>query len=125
MLNDCGYIRRRSERAVLRYYLNYDNEEHFARGLLILFYPFRDEIRDIHQNDVENLYQDNKLSIQAIRNIFEKHKVMSDIIFTLQKEKEDNLDDIEGEESADEFIEEEIKSQSVAVMESNICPIIH
>ena len=110
LLNNCGYIRRRSERAVLKYYLNYENEEHFARGLLILFYPFRNEMRDIHENDVQSLYEKNKSSIQRVRNIFEKHRVMSDIIFTLQKERNDNTENNELADSADEFIEEETTS---------------
>ena len=35
-----GHIRRRSQMAVLKYYLNYSNDEDLARGLLILFLPF-------------------------------------------------------------------------------------
>ena len=42
--NKVGYIRRRSEIAVLRYYLNYSNDEDLARGLLMLFMPFRNEM---------------------------------------------------------------------------------
>ena len=30
LLNNCGYIKRRSDRAVLRYNLDYNNDEHFA-----------------------------------------------------------------------------------------------
>ena len=37
LINNKGYIRRRSNMAVLRYYLSYDNDEDLARGLLILF----------------------------------------------------------------------------------------
>ena len=39
--NGKGYIRRRDRLAVLRYFLPYENTEDFCRGLLILFYPFR------------------------------------------------------------------------------------
>ena len=87
LLDDAGYIIRRRERAVLRYYLNYNNDEDFARGLLILFFPFREEMKNIHDHDVKDLYEENKLSIQARRNIFEKHKVMTDIISSLYKER--------------------------------------
>ena len=38
--NGKGFIRRRSSLAVLRYYLNHNNDEDLARGLLILFKPF-------------------------------------------------------------------------------------
>ena len=38
--NGKGFIRKRLKMAVLRYYLNYDNNEDLARGLLILFKAF-------------------------------------------------------------------------------------
>ena len=38
--NSVGFIKRRKERCVLRYYLNYENEEDYKRGLLILFFLF-------------------------------------------------------------------------------------
>ena len=59
LLDGKGYIRKRNEDAVIRYYLPYDNDEDLARGLLILFYPFRDEIKDIHQHDVGKLLAEN------------------------------------------------------------------
>ena len=59
-LNDNkGFIRKRSETAVLRYYLNYDNDEDLARGLLVLFHPFRNEMQEIHQHDVRALLKEN------------------------------------------------------------------
>ena len=53
LLNGKGFIRKRNEMAVLRYYLSYDNDEDLARGLLILFMPFRDKLSEIHQHDVK------------------------------------------------------------------------
>ena len=48
--------------AVLRYYLNYTNDEDLARGLLIFFFPFRDELKDIHSQDVkQNLVEFGEL----------------------------------------------------------------
>ena len=52
--------------AVLRYYLNYTNDEDLARGLLVLFFPFRDEIKDIHTNDVKQLLAKNHGLIEKI-----------------------------------------------------------
>ena len=47
--NGKGYIRKRvKSSAILRYYLNYSNDEDLARGLLILFLPFRNEMEEIH-----------------------------------------------------------------------------
>ena len=86
--NNMGYIRRRSEMAVLRYYLTYQNDEDLARGLLILFFPFRDEINDIHTKDVKQLLSDNKTLIEDNRSMFEKYKPMSDLISTINSEME-------------------------------------
>ena len=37
--NGIGYIKRRTESCILRYYLNFENDEDLKRGLLILFFP--------------------------------------------------------------------------------------
>ena len=60
LTNGKGFIRRRTERAILRYYINYDNDEDTARALLILFLPLRDEMEDIHRKDVKKLLHENQ-----------------------------------------------------------------
>ena len=92
--NNKGFIRRRTEMAVLRYYLNYSNDEDLARGLLILFLPFRNEMKDIHSKDVKQLLDEFKDLINIKRKIFEKYKVMSDLIATIQPEEETNENQI-------------------------------
>ena len=64
LLDNSGYIYERKRPAVLRYFLNFDDPEDFARGLLILFYPFRNEMDDIHALDVYELLNDNKQQIE-------------------------------------------------------------
>ena len=59
---------------VLRYYLSYDNDEDLARGLLILFFPFRNEYEEIHLDDVKQLLRENLQSIEEKRVLFEKYK---------------------------------------------------
>ena len=68
--NEKGWIKRRNFDAVLRYYLNYENIEDFCRGLLILFFPFRDEMKDIHEKDVKALVVENWEEIQHRRDKF-------------------------------------------------------
>ena len=48
LLNKLGKIKLRNTRAILSYYLRYENEEELQRAKLILFYPFRNEMEDIH-----------------------------------------------------------------------------
>ena len=85
--NGKGYIRKRLRSpAVLRYYLNYSNDEDLARGLLILFQPFRNEMEEIHTKDVKELLDKNKNLIEEKRKKFEKYRVMSDLISNIQTE---------------------------------------
>ena len=87
--NKAGFIRKRSEKAVLRYYLNYSNDEDLARGLLILFMPFRDEMKEIHMKDVKQLLQDSSRIVEEKRSIFEKYKPMSDLINTIEADNQE------------------------------------
>ena len=105
LLNEKGWIKKRTFDAVLRYYLNYENLEDFCRGLLILFLPFRNEMSEIHQKDVKTLVLENWKDIQKRREHFEAYKVMTDMINDIQKlqEKEDNkLGEDEEEEETNE-----------------------
>ena len=98
-----GFIRRRSEMAVLKYYLNYTNDEDLARGLLVLFLPFRDEMREIHQKDVKEVLEESRHLIEEKRSIFEKYKVMTEIIASIKSSeiKDDNEIEQNEEESGE------------------------
>ena len=91
--NEIGYIKRRKERCILRYYLNYENDEDFKRGLLILFFPFQDEMKDIHERDVDKLYLENESLVKDKRELFEKHKVMTDIIESIERQVEEKIEE--------------------------------
>ena len=72
----------------MRYYLNYDNDEDLARGLLILFKPFRNEKDEIHSQDVKQLLDENREPIERKRSVFEKYKLMTDLVSNIQSEIE-------------------------------------
>ena len=74
-----------------RYYLNYENTEDFCIGLLILFFPFRNEMSEIHTNYVKELMLENWQVIQEKIKQIEAFKVMTDLIKDIQKmmEKEE------------------------------------
>ena len=73
-----------------------------ARGLLILFMPFRDEMAEIHQNDVIKLLSEKNDMVRNKRKKFEKYHLMSDLIDLIQKTNEKNV----GCETDDEECEE-------------------
>ena len=106
--NGKGWIKKRKTDAVLRYYLNYENNDDFCRGLLILFLPFRDEMSEIHEKDVKTLVLDNWAEIQKRREEFEAFKVMMDLINDIQKlqeQEEVNLEDDSENEPEEQPIE--------------------
>ena len=102
--NNKGCIKRRSEKCVIRYYLIRNNDEDVARSLLILFHPFENEMKDIHEKNVIELYNTHKKEVDKKRNMFEKHKVLTELINSIEREK--HTPD-EEEETTDTFIPEE------------------
>ena len=106
--NKKGFIRKRSDTAILRYYLNYNNDEDLARGLLILFKPYRNEMIEIHQKDVKELLAISEEVVTEKRQLFEKYKVMTDLIADIQTQfenKGDAQDDALDEEDSFEDLE--------------------
>ena len=101
--NDKGFIRRRREPAILRYYLNFGNDEDLARGLLILFKDFRNEMDEIHRCDVKALLAEHSETIAEKRAKFEKYQTMLDLISSIQSkiEKDENEEGQNEEEAED------------------------
>jgi hypothetical protein len=90
--NNMGFIR---NMAVLKYYLNYKNDEDLAQGLLILFMPFTNEMDEIHKHDVKELLAKLNPLITEKTKSFEKYKVMTDLIANIQPEIMDTEDEVE------------------------------
>ena len=112
-LKNGNFIRRRNKNAILRYYLSYSNDEDLARGLLILFYPFRNESADIHSKDVKELLDENRDVIESKRSKFEKYKMMTELIDEIkgnvdndENDDEDEQEDLEMETTSVKDIEE-------------------
>ena len=57
-------IKRRPQRCILRYYLNHNNDEDLARALLILFHPYTNEMEQIHQQNVTEIYSKFKKEVE-------------------------------------------------------------
>ena len=111
-LKNGSFIRRRLENAVLRYYLNNGNNEDLARGLLILFKPFRNEVIEIHRHDVQLLLAENREIIEMKREKFERYKMMTELISNIKGNIENESascsdeDDVDPESTSKPDIEE-------------------
>lgn len=132
LLDNNGFIVKRVKSAVLRYYLHYDEAEDLARGLLILFHPFRDENFDIHSHDVVSLLNDNKDLIEERRLKYEKNVNLIGLIKEIEKMNEEKSSDTnelevndeaageleEGETTNEQDIENFIKSMKATALKT-------
>ena len=106
--NKKGYIAKRGSACVIRYFLKYTNEEEMYRALCILFLPFRNEMQEIHSKDVKALYLRNEEQIEEMRNKYEKHRGMVELIKKIEEGREKNDDDEEDEDQEpDDYINDE------------------
>ena len=99
----------------MRYYLRYENDQDLKRAKLILFFPFRNELKEIHEKDINDLFEDNQKIIEMnhakFENKFNNGRNMTDIIEEVEKNQEerlfdevsDNEDDYEETTSAEEL----------------------
>ena len=100
-----GWFRRRGQRAVLRYFLRHDDEAELARGLCILFLPFKNEQAEIHEKDPTDLLAKHGEVINANRSKFENNNLVSEMIERLEKEREKGDQETDDEEEEDTEIE--------------------
>ena len=107
-----GYIAKRGHPAVIRYFLRYESEEEYYRALCILFLPFRDEFKEIHEKDVETLYNENEAQIENTRSMFDKNREIVELIRQAEESRETvNNEENQVEESDDEFTFEETTTE--------------
>ena len=60
--------------------------------------PFRNEMKEIHQHDVKELLKGCNVLVQEKRMLFEKYKVMTDLIASIQSKVEEKGTDSEEDE---------------------------
>ena len=101
--NKKGYIVERGQECVIRYFLKHEHEQEHHRALCVLFLPFRNEMREIHEKNVTTLYLENQKKIEELRGHFEKNRRMVEL---LERGEENNKEEDEEEED-DEYEEEE------------------
>ena len=89
------------QRAVLRYYLRYDDDVETARALCILFLPFWNEIKDIHEKDVCKLVAINSELINENRAKFESNNFVTDMIEQMEKNNEEEAEEERDDEDED------------------------
>ena len=96
--NRSGWFKRRGQRAVLRFFLKQEKPTELARALCILFLPFKNELRELHEKDPEELLAVHGDIINANKAKFiQSNNYIDEMIKRLEEEKEKG-----DEESSDE-----------------------
>ena len=122
-----GWMTKRTERAVLRYYLPFEDEVEMARGLCILFLPFRNEMIDIHNKDPIKLLAKNHEIINNNRMKFEKNNMINEMIKRIEhenanaEESDDETEDCREEETTEKY---QILEQQEAYDKQKACEVL-
>ena len=72
--NNKGFVAKRGQECVIRYFLRHEHEQEHHRALCVLFLPFRNEMHEIHEKNVTALYLENQKEIEELRGHFEKNR---------------------------------------------------
>lgn len=115
LLNKKGFLVKRRKDCVIRYFLRYENDEEYHRALCILFLPFRNEMTEIHSQEVTDLYFRFEDIIEKKRGKFEKHKKIAELVADLDKNEVKISEDIEEDEEREEnyILEETTEEEEV------------
>ena len=107
--DDTGFIMQRKQPAVLRYYIDKENEYEQMRGMLLLFYPFRNEYREISSVDLlkkyDNLSEIEKEMIKSQMQFYQPHQSVIDNIENFIEDNKEDEDDHEEENESFEDME--------------------
>ena len=109
MKNNAGFIQERKIPAVLRYYLDKVDDYEKIRGLLLLFYPFRNEYRELSSVDLkrkyDNLSDQEKEIIESQMKFYQPHQDIIDNIENFIEDSREDEEEGEGETEIDEEME--------------------
>ena len=103
--NNKGYAVKRQKECVIRYFLRYDNDQEYHRALCVLFLPFRNEMVDIHNENVTDLYKDNEDQIENVRSKFERHRKIVDLMAEVERKQQNNLGEIDEDDEEEEVFQ--------------------
>jgi len=104
LLNKKGRFRRNNKHTMVRYYLSKNSELEIKRSLLVLFRPFRNEMKEIHEvpgTSIDDIYDQHKKSIESVRKEFEPNRKL---LLNLEKA----MDEYEADETDDLHTDDEL-----------------
>ena len=80
--NNMGYLKRRRKSSIIRYFIGkYDDDVTRIRSLMLLFYPFRNEVTEVHNNPkILEKYKECQERVQYEERLFEPNPDFMDFL---------------------------------------------
>merc|ERR1712115_504339 len=106
--NNMGYLKERKKRSIIRYFKGkYDDDITRIRCVMLLFYPFRNEVQEVHNNEkILEKYKEYKEMVEEEQRLFEPHPDFIDFLENIDKENIEE-DEEQQEQIDNDFVEED------------------
>merc|ERR1712041_32477 len=106
--NNMGYLKERKKKSIIRYFKGkYDDDITRIRCVMLLFHPFRNEVKEVHNNEkILEKYNENKELVQYEQRLFEPHPEFLEFVENIEQEIIEE-DEQHQEQLDNEFVEED------------------
>merc|ERR1712089_52204 len=106
--NNMGYLKARKKSSIIRYFKGkYDDDITRIRCVMLLFYPFRNEVIEVHNNEnILDKYKECKEEVEEEQRLFEPNPEFMDFLENIDKENIEE-DEEQQEQLDNEFVEED------------------
>merc|ERR1712115_668120 len=106
--NNMGYLKARKKGSIIRYFKGkYNDDITRIRCVMLLFYPFRNEVIEVHNNEnILDKYKECQEEVEEEQRLFEPHPEFMDFLENIDKENIEE-DEEQQEQLDNEFVEED------------------
>merc|ERR1712236_85373 len=106
--NNMGYLKERKKKSIIRYFKGkYDDDITRIRCVMLLFHPFRNEVKEVHKNEkILEKYNECKEMVEREQSLFEPNPEFIDFLETIEQENMEE-DEEQQEQLDNEFVEED------------------
>ncbi|XP_058986622.1 uncharacterized protein LOC131806501 [Musca domestica] len=122
--NNSGYVYKRKAPAIIRFpsFKVETNREDYFRSLVMLYFPWRNEVDDLLQNDNENTCLTHKSTIEENRSQFELYKEgeLDEILLQVQDEDNAENNDIADNTLLSYMLDDEFRALAIPEIDSNM-----
>ena len=87
--NNMGYLKPRRKSSIIRYFIGkYDDNITRIRSVMLLFYPFRNEVTEVHNNaKILDKYKECQKEVEYEQRLFEPNPEFMDFLENIDKNR--------------------------------------